>query len=247
MLTLVERILGPSYWADPNLGGRAAGHSFVHFDKKGRRLMAHYNKSLNYPAHPKDEDEHPIRGYIRFNSRSSVYNGHLHDVYMYGLNDKNIDAERRVGGDIKKISDAITHTPAPHSFHVYTGLRGDPFKKRKLFGVHLLGKSPEGHLKAHLPAFTSASLSPQIALNFSNWEENYGATKRHILKIHIPKGSKHGAYVDHMSGHGEHEFLLDKGKNIRIHPKPEHFVTSRKDEGMLKPVHYFVWHAHIED
>ena len=114
-----------------------------------------------------------------------------------------------------------------------------------LFRSHITGRNPDKSIKAHLPAFTSTSIDPTVAEDFST--ETPGKHK-HILKIHIPKGSEHGRFVGHVSRFElEHEFLLNKGRNLKIHPKPEHFVTSRKDEGMLKPVHYFVWHAHIED
>ena len=63
-----------------------------------------------------------------------------------------------------------------------------------------------------------------------------------MLKIHIPKGSKHGAYIAHMSGlPNEKEFLIDKGKNIRIHPRPEIHRHIDKDTKT------YIWHAHIED
>jgi hypothetical protein len=89
-------------------------------------------------------------------------------------------------------------------------------------------------------------MHPDIARRFASTDEldKYG----HMLKIHIPEGSKHGMYIGHHSASPqEQEFLIKRGVKIHIHPEPEvHDLTDDdKISGFKKPMK--IWHAKIEE
>lgn len=127
--------------------------------------------------------------------------------------------------------------------HVYTGLKDSPAK-------HFTG---EGSAKVHLPAYTSTSTQYRIAKNFtsgkpiskehlekhspinSDYKKNTKrSTADHVLKIHLPKGTKAGSVKHFATFEKENEILLHRGHNIEIHPHP----TIDKDGT-------HVWHARI--
>lgn len=118
--------------------------------------------------------------------------------------------------NIEALSQAIrSHTTGlPEETHTYSGLKWDASK------VLEVGKS------VHLPAFTSTSLSPHIALNHlesynTKWAGDAGRTKTsrdyHIIHFHLPEGYKGGVFVGHRSKYPhEHEYLLDKGQKWKV-------------------------------
>jgi hypothetical protein len=95
----------------------------------------------------------------------------------------------------------------------------------------------------------SSSISPAVAHDFARHHETGEADNvRHILKLHIKKGSKHGRYLgsNSLSPH-EHEFLIGRGKKIRIHPEPEIHEAKTYDNWTKKnkthKIH--IWHGEI--
>jgi hypothetical protein len=107
--------------------------------------------------------------------------------------------------------------PSPADFHAYSGLH----------------KAPKPGLHIH-HGYMSTSLDPGVAEQFAKGPDT------HILKLHIKKGTTHGAYLEpHTKMKGEREFLVGRGKHIHIHPEPE------KHAYFGKTVH--VWHGDIVD
>jgi hypothetical protein len=108
---------------------------------------------------------------------------------------------------------------AHKDFHVYSGLYDKP---------------EAGTYQHH--GYMSSSLHPHIAGGYSRSAAKDPKAGNHILKIHIPKGSKHGAYIArHSEFPDEREFLLGRGKKFKIHPEPEKHGETH------------IWHAHIVD
>lgn len=126
--------------------------------------------------------------------------------------------------------------PAPHDFHVYTGIKEGLFSKQSK--MKKVPNKDTSVIKARLPAYTSTSLRRTIASSFAKHTTHDGAINEtlHLLKIHIPEGSKHGSYIAHHADmQHENEFLINKGKKLHIHPEPEHHETSNT----------YIWHAKI--
>lgn len=108
--------------------------------------------------------------------------------------------------------------PAPHDFHVYTGV-GTGFNI-----AHIRAKQGD---KVHLPAYTSTSINPSIAASFSN--DGHLKMFGEMIRVHIPKGSTHGTYLGHLGEVGdEGEFLLKRGKTLKFHGEPRAVRTSGK-------------------
>jgi hypothetical protein len=115
-------------------------------------------------------------------------------------------------GPAKKLSGVIGKytKPLQHDTHVYSGLSNfdpsDHFRK--------------GKGTIHLPAFTSTSLHPSVALNFAPHDPETGIS--HIIHFHLPAGYKKGLYIDGRSHvRGEREMLLDKGQTWKLKEPPK--------------------------
>ena len=228
---ILEKFLGKTHRLipseDPKKESRSEVRNKVSAKNKQEILKKHYDLgkiSKSLEKHLASESE----------ARSN--NDYLHKKFMK-KSTKNESHEDRIAD----ISKDISKHEAPHTFNVYTGLKGNPFTKSDRFGVHITGRNKDGSFQGHLPAFTSTTIQPDVAADFASGTY---ASHKHMLKIRIPKGSKHGAYVGHISEHPhEREFLLDKGKNLKIHYKPEYY--RKKEEGDVN--HYFIWHAKIDE
>jgi ADP-ribosyltransferase exoenzyme len=73
-------------------------------------------------------------------------------------------------------------------------------------------------------------------------DETETPNNKHIIRIHVPKGS-HGAYVEkHTNISGEYEFLMHKNAKLHIHPKPE-IVDHGNYRGDAQRT--IVWHAKL--
>ena len=225
---LSEKILGTSGW--------------IHSPRQQiavKMLKKHDTLSKAYSGVGKDGSHSwAIR---RYSLNSSNINKGLHTGHMENEHDQKT---------AEVLEKAISNHPAPHGFHVYSGIRGNPFNGYRQ--LPSLKKNNDGSVTGHLPAFTSTSIHPKQPEYFSNTDDR---RRMHMLKIHIPKGSTHGAYIGHVSEHGkkEMEYLLKPNKRIRIHPRPEivHGKTMEFDKQASrygeKPTKTFIWHAHIED
>lgn len=116
------------------------------------------------------------------------------------------------------VDDIFTHDkeldklakPAPHDFHVFTGVGSG-------FNIGEIRKTSD---TVHLPAYTSTSISPRVASNFA-----YRKYKSHdeMIRIHIPKGSKHGTFIGSFGALAdEGEFLLKRGRTLKFHGEPRY-------------------------
>jgi hypothetical protein len=184
---------------------------------------------------------------------------HLDHIYRYtdssarlnkGLIAAAKDPNKPLSSDLEshasKLENVLSSVPAPKDKTVFSGLGFDPSK--------LMDEKGE----LHNPAFTSASISGYVAAGFArefdkNGEQySYENTARgdynshkHILKVTIPKGSTHGAFVDHVSSNsGEDEFIINRNKKFKINPTPE---TTRDVYGNGNIVHHHIWHATIAE
>lgn len=118
---------------------------------------------------------------------------------------------------IGHIDKYLSSKPSPVEFHTYSGLH----------------KAPKPGLHVH-HGYMSTSLEPTTAHEFARGPDT------HILRLHIKKDSKHGAYLEpHTKNKDEREFLVGRGKHIHIHPEPE------KHDYYGSTVH--VWHGDIVD
>jgi len=145
-----------------------------------------------------------------------------------------------------KLENILSSVAAPKDITVFSGLGFNPTtiadEKNEIHGA----------------AFTSCSISGYVAAGFAReFDENgepytYENTARgdlnshkHILKITIPKGSRHGAFVDHVSSNsGEDEFTLNKNKRLIIDPTPE---TTTDVYGNGNVVHHHIWKTTIAE
>lgn len=193
-------------------------------DSLHKQLKGHY-----------DNFEH--KGAIKNYTEKSFYlNDHLHQIHQEPGQKISTEFESQV----KHLDAATVSQKAPKTFHVYTGIMGNPKKV-----LHPSEKTPEGHHKVVLPAFTSTSIDPHTASTFA--EKNVNTKTKgvdmHLLKIEIPKDSNHGTYVEKETyNKGEGEFLLKRGLKLHIHPKPE--IQHKTGVNKSKQTHY-IWHAKI--
>ncbi len=104
--------------------------------------------------------------------------------------------------------------PLHEDIHVYSGSGFDPTEHFK-----------HGNGVIHLNAYTSTTLSPSMSMGFGlrapgskpTTARNHYSFERHIFHFHLPKGSQHGAYIDHLSTHGgEKEYLLHRGQKWKL-------------------------------
>jgi hypothetical protein len=115
---------------------------------------------------------------------------------------------RKYSGDIKNITDTINELGQkglPHQLHVFSGT-GD------WNPLHHVDKKLE---MLRTPAFTSTSINPHIALDFTSAKSNKGIIlpEKHILHFVLPKGYRNGAYISHASQlPKEREYLLNKNQ-----------------------------------
>ena len=148
----------------------------------------------------------------------------------------------------QRLSEMMHEAPeAPHDFHVYTGIKGTIFSKQSKIRKDTK-KNSSSVIKAKLPAYTSTSLRRTVASSFARPLSDYTDSEdKHLIKIHIPAGSKHGVYIAPTSQlKSENEFLLNKGKKIHIHPEPEiheHLGIKHPKTGELSKT--YIWHAKI--
>ncbi len=116
--------------------------------------------------------------------------------------------------------------PAPHSFHIYTGVGA---------GLNIDKHRNNRSDRMYLPAFTSTSLDPNIAKAFSVRNDNkLEKDHREVVRLHIPEGSTHGTYLG-SAGLGsttehEHEFLLDRGHIIQFMGEPRYTPSYQGDK-----------------
>lgn len=102
--------------------------------------------------------------------------------------------------------DSITSQPTGHSFHVYRGASKEVLRHLKT------GSSFTDH------GYTSTSLDPDIGRDFAHHErDENGDGHHHILKIHVPAGTKGHYVAPHSNSSYENEFLIHRGTTYQVH------------------------------
>ena len=209
----------------------------------------HDDLAKHYEFH--DEDHlNSINTYKTTDGSAKIAN-YLHEMHRkipHDIRKLGAFTPRAIEQHISNLDGALTLHKAPEHFHVYTGLKSHPIAHKNALeigsidsihpqrGIRTLEHHPD-HIKAVLPAFTSTSTRFNVAEDFA-YPPIQGA--KQLLKIHIPKGSNHGAYIAHVGPlHvSEREFLLKRNTRLHIHPEPEKTKNTWNE-----PVH--VWHAKI--
>lgn len=202
------RVHSPDYFSGVNYHTTDWNTFQQGFSKKSNPLRDHGGDVLGFEndiaddqaSHIKVEPaEHGMGVIHTYTSDSRKINNGL----LYG---KHSNLHDELDGWLK------SHTkPLHEDMHVYSGAGFDPTKHFE-----------EGNGVIHLPAYTSTSLSPSIAGSFGakalpSKGLNHRAYDRHILHFHLPKGSSHGTYVDHVSTHdGEKEYILHRGQKWKL-------------------------------
>ena len=146
---------------------------------------------------------------------------------------------------IKRVDKVLNKHKITKDTHVFSGLSRPPMD-------HFKGKTNKP-AKVHFPAYTSTTTNFNQSLNFTengarkavdHTPLNQDAPKsktgntRHVLKIHVPKGTPGGS-VRHLTHYdNENEILLHRGMNMEIHHQPT--VIDHPYHG-----HVTVWHARI--
>jgi hypothetical protein len=127
------------------------------------------------------------------------------------------------------ISSAISDAPPyANKIQVWTGM-----SKSNDVGSYVAKKSDDKEkLVGHFPAFTSTSLDPRSAASFAKPKNAEGFPHQPVhdmMRVDLPKAYHKGIYVDAVSENsGEYEYILDKGHNIEVHPKPMYYVSGHK-------------------
>jgi hypothetical protein len=206
-------------------------------DDKERTKAAHTN--VHEKIAPMGElnhvDKEHVRGYTDYSFPLNKTLRDYHEGQSLNPDHKDhIDAMTRILNSNKTKEDT----------HVYTGLKSSPAKHF----TPVNGKIPTT-VERHQPLFASTSSSLEMARSFSedvkhkndptHGIEHHGEEgSRHVLKIHIPKGSS-AASVRHLSFvPGEHEIVLNRGHDMEIHHKPEYHVSPKGEKT-------YIWHAKV--
>jgi hypothetical protein len=140
----------------------------------------------------------------------------------------------------KTLTDVLDKNKTKEDTIVYTGVKKSP--------AALFDNDGTKHASVHLPAFTSTSTSFGTARGFSEpakhkHDINHGVSTdgtehRHVLQLHVPKGTSAASVKSHSFLPREHEILLNRGHDISIDPSPTHHIDSNGG-------HTYVWHARV--
>jgi hypothetical protein len=176
------------------------------------------------------------------------------------------DIEERKNG----LDRFLTSFPAPQDITTYAGLgyhplalaTADPRDLAHLPGhEHLANMKPEeGYMYLHSPAYQSSAVRFNIGMDFAHAidpvtrkrastlvEPKNGIFHYHVARIHIPKGSNMGAYINGISnfgrengpyGNGELELLHTRGSTTKMRNIPTFSLTNAY--GVKNRV-YHVW------
>jgi hypothetical protein len=224
------------YEAVKTIQGAGSLHHYENNRKADTRpstkLIGHYQKSLS------EEQVNSIQHYA-----NDGYKDINTSLFHKARNPKH-DIHPDVDKHVQHMDNAMKVKKTPYDMKVFSGIQDHPMRG---YNAQL---SENGSLHAHLPAFTSTSISHNVARSmayFKKRDEN-GETVSHMIKIHVPKGSN-GHYVEHLArmGSDEKEFILPRNSQIKIHPTP-HVITRKyynKRKGEELTHKYHIWHARL--
>ncbi len=187
------------------------------------------------------EDSKVINNYLWDKHQREIVRG-VHPSQRGKLNAEDHEYFERPNGSNSSINiraiDHLTrqHQTSPRNLTLYAGTRRN------------IGAMMTDSGRVHFPAFTSASLSYDIATKFAKKSANQmqrdpqDALHQHVLKIHWPRGSN-GAYIAHHSEHtGEREFLIPRGVTLKIDKTPQTYQHDDRAEGGDLITHH-IWTA----
>lgn len=175
--------------------------------------------------------KHELDAVKDYSDDSTPINGMLH------RHDKGYDISHKIDSHLtsKHLDTALDKHKTTEDAHVYTGIKYSPSRHFKR-GAKVAS--------VHLPAYTSTSSSFHSAREFSEDtihpnDDNHGihhedGVAKHVLKIHVPKGTKAMSLKKHSFCPDENEVLLHRGHNLEIHHTPEHVGKNT-----------YLWHAKI--
>ena len=195
-----------------------------HSQKRQEKLKESLAVEKEIGAHP-EEIEHKIHDFNavetsnavrKYSMSSSEMNGVLHT--LHGSTDKPVHGNmiNNHKKHIKALDDVLNNSKIHADTHVYTGLTHSPL-------IHFAKMNPkkgEG-IVIHHPAYMSTSTSYESAKFFAGRpSEKNRPGEKHVLKLHLPQGTRGGS-IKHLSSFpDENEILLHRGHNIHIHPTP---------------------------
>ena len=169
----------------------------------------------NYPA---SDNEH-VKGYTK---GSLSINRHLHN--------KQGQYPERLAPKIEAIDHHLNRHPASRDIHLHSGLYKRPTPGEHIHHGYMSTSTDEkvAHNFAHeTAAHKDHKFTGKYHDVLAHKEvETTPKGEKHVLHIVAKKGSRHGAFIGHMSTHAdEREFLVKRGKKIRIHPNPERHIS----------------------
>jgi hypothetical protein len=187
---------------DPETPDETLERKTLHYD-----LIDHYNFSNK-------KDLHNIKNYTAGDTQSNyLWNKHAGTDKRHAGTDKQVNS----------LNNTLKIHKTPHDMTVYSNSKMDPREKKNAEGV------------VHHPAFMSTTIEKGFAKDWENTtrreRQPNGVIPRdkHVLAIHVPKGS-HGAYVDHLSElPGQSEFILPKAANLKYHSTESHVNPEHKE------------------
>jgi hypothetical protein len=188
----------------------------------------------------KDISETEKEALSDYTDDSRGLNGALHHQY----NGKNFQSSYK--HHVDTLTGLLNRHKTKEDSVVYTGLPKSPTQ-------HFEDHTKDAHV--HLPAFTSTSSSLHVAAGFAQAAHHANDKKhgiehdsggmddgeaRHVLRLHLPKGTSAASVKKHTFAPDEHEILVNRGHDIKIHPVPQ--VHTNKNGKK-----YHIWDAHITD
>ena len=133
------------------------------------------------------------------------------------------------------------HTSPSADFNVYVPLKKSP----TVLHQETSGQKHDGkaEIQAVLHAFTTGTIMPNVSKDLAVKPLQFSKDKTaHIIKLKIPAGSKHGAYLGGKDD-PDRKFLMKSNRKMTIAPEPEDHEYTDK-HGKKNPVK--IWHAELE-
>ena len=201
-------------------GKTAVGHDNI---TKADSLSEHISKKLrNHQAKNPESDDHK-KTVEHYTDESRHINKHLLDSH------KIQEPIYKHLHHIKNLDHLTSSHKLDHDLHVYSGVGFHPGE---------LTKHSNGILKS--PAFISTTHSKHTARSFARRTNTVDGNhlSSHIIHLHLKKGENAYHTTEHSVLSREHETIIPRDTNLKIHPKPtiyEHGVTK-----------YHIWHAEID-
>lgn len=256
----------PHVLSDMNYTPSESIHNDNHTSEEAEHLASshkQYFKDVSDEA-PKHHDEDAydridkVRSLVRY---TADFSGPINRYLIHKHNDDVDSLESTMRGSdhriepthetymkhVDNISHVINNAPAIEKpISVFSGLSGKS-------GINAYAQkhrqTSNDRMVFHMPAFTSTSTKFAIGTAFCKdapihpdeekmYSDHSGRKDvQDLLHIKLPAGFKGGAFVEHVTENsGEHEYVLDKGTNVSVHPEPKYIFKGRSL--------YRIWEAH---